>query len=99
MTGNILYELVALYLDLLHADKHLLDIFTTAYGIPDFYRNNFPRQALSMTLLHQFPCPNQSTLPISVFGPCKLWRRGCIQPAELLAHRKKPPYLMPSHSR
>jgi hygromycin-B 7''-O-kinase len=55
MTGNILYELVALYLDLFHSDKHSLRIFLESYGLPDFYQPNFPRQALSMTLLHQFP--------------------------------------------
>jgi hypothetical protein len=63
MTGNILYELVALYLDLFHSDKKLLDIFTAAYGLPDFYRDNFPHQAFSMTLLHQFPMPESVYTP------------------------------------
>lgn len=55
--GNILYELVALHLDLFQSDKHLLRICLEAYGLPDFYQQDFPRKALSMVLLHQFPMP------------------------------------------
>jgi hypothetical protein len=55
--GNILYELVALYLDLFQADKHLLRVCLDAYDLPGFYRQDFPRKALSMVLLHQFPMP------------------------------------------
>jgi len=55
--GNILYELVALYLDLLQVDKGLLKICLEHYGLPDFYRQDFPRKALCMVLLHQFPMP------------------------------------------
>ncbi len=61
--GNILYELVALYLDLLQADKHLLHICLESYRLPDFYRQDFPRKALCMVLLHQFP------MPASVYTP------------------------------
>ena len=57
MTGNLLYELVALHLDLFHADKQLLRICLDAYGLADFYRKDFARKALSMVFLHQFPMP------------------------------------------
>jgi hypothetical protein len=56
-TGNMLYELVALHLDLFHADKQLLRICLEAYNAADFFRNDFPRKALSMVFLHQFPMP------------------------------------------
>ncbi len=71
MTGNILYELVALYLDMFHADKHLLDIFTAAYGIPDFYRNNFH----SAGVQHDLIAP-VSHAPISLHSPS-----ACSNPA------------------
>jgi len=61
--GNILYELVALYLDIFKADKHLLTICIQQYGLPAFYRQDFPRKALCMVLLHQFP------MPASVYEP------------------------------
>jgi len=61
--GNILYELVALHLDLFHVDKRLLRICLDAYGLPDFYWQDFTRKALSMVLLHQFP------MPASVYSP------------------------------
>ena len=61
--GNILYELVALHMDLFQADKHLLRICLEAYDLPDFYWQDFPRKALSMVLLHQFP------MPASVYAP------------------------------
>jgi len=57
MTGNLLYELVALHLDLFHSDKMLLRECLDAYGLPSFYWHDFPRKALSMVLLHQFPMP------------------------------------------
>jgi hypothetical protein len=63
MTGNILYELVALHLDLFRSDTHLLQACLSTYALPDFYRPDFPRKALSMTLLHQFP------MPASVYAP------------------------------
>jgi hypothetical protein len=55
--GNVLYEVVALHLDLFHADKRLLSICLDRYGLPDFYRQNFARKAFCMALLHQFPLP------------------------------------------
>ena len=63
MTGNLLYEFVALHLDLFHSDKHLLRVCLEAYGLPEFYQQDFPRKALSMVLLHQFP------MPARVYGP------------------------------
>jgi hypothetical protein len=55
--GNILYELVALHLDLFQAKKRLLSRCLESYGLPDFYRQGFARKALCMALLHQFPLP------------------------------------------
>ncbi len=63
MTGNILYELVALHLDLFQSAKQLLKVCLKAYGLPDFYRRDFPRKALSMVLLHQFPMPARVYAP------------------------------------
>lgn len=61
--GNILYELVALHLDLFQADKHLLRVCLEQYGLPGFYKQDFPRKALCMLLLHQFPMPAQVYAP------------------------------------
>jgi len=61
--GNILYELVALHLDLFQADKLLLRVCLEAYGLLDFYCQDFPRKALSMVLLHRFP------MPANVYAP------------------------------
>ncbi len=55
--GNILYELVALHLDLFRGDKHLLKLCLQAYELPIFYQLDFTRKALSMVLLHEFPMP------------------------------------------
>jgi hypothetical protein len=55
--GNILYELVALHLDLFQTEKRLLSLCLESYGLPDFYRQSFARKALCMVLLHQFPMP------------------------------------------
>jgi hypothetical protein len=63
MTGNILYELVSLYLDLFQSDKQLLKVCLDVYGLPDFYQHDFPRKALSMVLLHQFPLPTRVYAP------------------------------------
>jgi hypothetical protein len=57
--GNILYELVALHMDLFQADKHLLSVCLEQYGLPGFYKQDFPRKALCMLLLHQFPMSAQ----------------------------------------
>jgi hypothetical protein len=55
--GNILYELVAVHVDLFLADTHLLRTCLETYGLSDFYRQDFARKALCMVLLHQFPMP------------------------------------------
>ncbi|NJD58673.1 MAG: aminoglycoside phosphotransferase family protein [Anaerolineae bacterium] len=55
--GNILYELVALQVDMFRGNTRLLKICLDAYGLPGFYQHEFPRKALSMLLLHQFPMP------------------------------------------
>jgi hypothetical protein len=57
--GNILYELVALHVDLFQSDLALLKVFLDAYDLPDFYQHDFAHKALCMTLLHQFPMPKQ----------------------------------------
>ncbi len=57
--GNILYELVAIHLDLFQGDKHMLHLFLNAYGLPGFYAQDFARKALCMVLLHQFPVPEK----------------------------------------
>ncbi len=62
-TGNILYELVALHLDLFQADKRLLRLCLEAYGLPTFYQQDFARKAFSAVLLHQFPMPAQIYVP------------------------------------
>ena len=61
--GNILYELVALHVDLFAGDCCLLHTCLQSYGMPDFYRHDFHRKALSMLLLHQFP------MPASLYAP------------------------------
>jgi hypothetical protein len=63
MTGNILYELVSLYLDLFQSDMQLLKVCLDAYGLSDFYQHDFPWKALSMVLLHQFPLPTRVYAP------------------------------------
>jgi hypothetical protein len=55
--GNILYELVALHLDLFKGDRLLLQECLNSYDLPDFYRQDFSRKAFSVTLMHQFPIP------------------------------------------
>jgi Ser/Thr protein kinase RdoA (MazF antagonist) len=54
MVGNLLYELVALHLDLFRCDKHLLGIYLDAYGVNHAFRKALPRKAMSVTLLHRF---------------------------------------------
>ena len=61
--GNILYELVALHMDLFQADKQLLRTCLEAYGLPAFYQHNFAHKALAMVLLHQFPMPRRIYTP------------------------------------
>ncbi len=57
--GNILYELVALHMDLFQQDTRLLKICLDAYGLPDFFARDFARKAMNLVLLHQFPMPAQ----------------------------------------
>ncbi len=61
--GNVLYELVALHLDMFKADTRLLSICLHHYRLPTFYQRDFPRKALCMVLLHQFP------MPPSIYAP------------------------------
>jgi hypothetical protein len=68
MTGNLLYELVALHLDIFHSDKPLLKLCLDAYKLPVFYRQDFPRKALSLVLLHQFPMPARVYAPYHNVG-------------------------------
>jgi hypothetical protein len=63
--GNILYELVALHLGLFQSDQRLLKLCLEAYGLTDFYRNDFARKAMCMVLLHQFP------MPANIYAPFK----------------------------
>ncbi|OGO26028.1 MAG: hypothetical protein A2136_02440 [Chloroflexi bacterium RBG_16_54_11] len=55
--GNILQELVPLTLDLFRVDERLGRECLLAYDLPEFYRQGFPRKALSMVLLDQYPVP------------------------------------------
>ena len=61
--GNILYELVALHLDLFHSDVRLLQACLDTYHLPDFYQHEFPHKAFNMVLLHQFPMPAEVYAP------------------------------------
>lgn len=54
MTGDLLYELAALHLDLFRADRRLLGAFLDSYELPLEERVDLPRRALAMALLHQF---------------------------------------------
>jgi hypothetical protein len=63
MIGNLLYELVALHLDLFLADKHYLRTCLEAFQLPPFFQDDFPRKAFNLVLLHQFP------MPASVYQP------------------------------
>jgi hypothetical protein len=61
--GDILYELVAVHVDVFQGDKHLLRLCLESYKIPGFYQLDFARKAMSMVLLHQFPVPASSYAP------------------------------------
>jgi aminoglycoside phosphotransferase (APT) family kinase protein len=63
MVGNVLYELVSIYLDLFGSEKTLLRLCLDTDDLPEFYRKDFPQKALSMVLLHQFPMPEQIYAP------------------------------------
>jgi hygromycin-B 7''-O-kinase len=54
MTGDLLYELAALHMDLFRGDRRLLSVFLDAYGIDSQTRASLPRKALATSLLHQF---------------------------------------------
>ncbi len=54
MAGNILYELVALHIDMFRCDKRLLNTFLDNYNLPQAFRDNFAAKAMCMTLLHRF---------------------------------------------
>jgi hygromycin-B 7''-O-kinase len=54
MTGDLLYELAALHLDLFGSDRRRLAAFLDAYGLPAAQRAGLPRKALATALLHQF---------------------------------------------
>ena len=54
MVGNLYYELVALHLDLFHADKRLLAAYLDAYGLDEPARRKLPMLAMNMALLHRF---------------------------------------------
>ena len=53
-TGDLLYELGPLQLDLFGGDRGLLGAFLDAYGLPPARREALPEQALATALLHQF---------------------------------------------
>ncbi len=55
--GTILQELVPLTLDMFRGDERLVRACLLAYDLPSFYRQDFPRKALSMVLLDQYPVP------------------------------------------
>lgn len=63
MIGNLYYELIALHLDLFHADVQLLRCFLEAYGLPAFFQQDFTRKAFNVALLHQFPMPARVYAP------------------------------------
>ena len=54
MVGSLYYELIALHLDLFACDPRLLGAFLQSYGADEASRPDFPRKAMSTTLLHCF---------------------------------------------
>lgn len=54
MVGNLLYELVALQLDLFRGDREMLGAFLETYQPAQFFQDGFVRKAMCMTLLHRF---------------------------------------------
>jgi hygromycin-B 7''-O-kinase len=52
--GDRLYELPALHIGLFRGDKGLLLAFLEAYGFDAELRRDFPRRAMTMTLLHEW---------------------------------------------
>lgn len=54
MTGDLLYELGALHMELFRGDQHLLQVFLDAYGLGGEERSKLPQKAMATALLHQF---------------------------------------------
>lgn len=57
LSGSLLYELVALHLDLFHIDKRLLRAYLQAYDLPASWQaqwQSVTRRAMSVALLHRF---------------------------------------------
>ncbi len=81
MTGNFLYELLALHLDLFHCDKRLLKEYLDAYGLEEKARQKIPGQAMSLALIHRFNVmepvfrdfPNLRTVPTLAELASILW--------------------------
>lgn len=54
MTGDLLYELVALHLDLFNCDRMMLAEFLNVYGMASEQRASLVQRAMAVTLLHRF---------------------------------------------
>ncbi len=54
MTGDLYYELAALFLDLFAADKSLLSAFLIGYGFPEDLLPELPRRCMCAAQQHQF---------------------------------------------
>jgi hygromycin-B 7''-O-kinase len=54
LTGDLLYELVVLHLEIFDADPSLLCAFIDAYHPSPFHRQDFVRKAMTLTLLHPY---------------------------------------------
>ena len=68
MTGDLLYELAALHLDLFHGERDMLAAFLRAYGIPEAGWPELARKALATALLHRFDV--FANLPEGVLEGC-----------------------------
>jgi aminoglycoside phosphotransferase (APT) family kinase protein len=79
-TGDLLYELSALHMDMFRGDRRLLSAFLDSYGLPVAARAGLPRRALATALLHQFDLfggiteilnqsPSLEALAQRLFGP------------------------------
>jgi Ser/Thr protein kinase RdoA (MazF antagonist) len=64
MIGDLLYEIVAIHVDMFRYDKGMLRAFLDGYGLDARRRDRFPVKALTVALLHLF-----STLGDRVFIP------------------------------
>lgn len=54
MIGDILYELIALHLDLFRCNKRLLSAYLDAYNLDEQHRHMLSAKAMSLALLHRF---------------------------------------------